>query len=99
MTSSPGYNIKNVDASRVNKSADSFIMSNMNRTVHRGVSASKHQELCINSSFNSKILEAPLLAHAVKLHTCESKFFGKGGPTLTVEGENLERDVPQKSRF
>lgn len=94
MMSSPGYNTKNMEApllqnaSRMNKSknihhqssTDSFILSNMNRTVHRGVHAAKREDSSVSSDsfsqtsspgFNSKLLEAPLLAHAVKLHTCE----------------------------
>lgn len=93
MMSSPGYNTKNMDApllqnaSRMNKSrnihhqnsTDSFIMSSMNRTAHRGVHPSKRQDSSISSDsfsqssspgFNSKLMEAPLLAHAVKLNTC-----------------------------
>jgi atrial natriuretic peptide-converting enzyme len=78
------------NASKMNKSknihhqnsTDSFIMSTMGKTVHKGVSASKRHDSSISSdsfsqssspSFNSKLLEAPLLAHAVKLHTCEDK--------------------------
>lgn len=95
MMSSPGYNTKNMEApllqnaSRMNKSrnihhqssADSFILSNMSRTVHRGVHAAKREDSSVSSDsfsqtsspgFNSKLLEAPLLAHAVKLHTCEA---------------------------
>lgn len=98
MMSSPGYNTKNMDApllqnaSRMNKSriihhqnsTDSFIMSNMNRTAHRGVHASNRQDSSISSDsfsqssspgFNSKLLEAPLLAHAVKLHSCKLGMF------------------------
>lgn len=94
MMSSPGYNTKNMEApllqnaSKMNKSknihhqnsTDSFIMSNMNKTVHRGVHSSKRQDSSISSDsfsqtsspgFNSKLMEAPLLAHAVKLHTCK----------------------------
>ena len=94
MMSSPSYNAKNMDApllqhaSRMNKSknihhqnsTDSFIMSNMSRTVQRGVHSSKRQDSSISNDsisqtsspgFNSKLLEAPLLAHAVKLHSCE----------------------------
>lgn len=92
MMSSPGYNMKNMEApllqnaSRMNKSknihhqhsTDSFIMSNIGRTVHRGVHAAKREDSSVSSDsfsqtsspgFNSKLLEAPLLAHAVKLHT------------------------------
>lgn len=62
-------------------STDSFIMSSMNRTVQRGASASKRQDSSISSDsfsqtsspgFNSKLSEAPLLAHAVKLHSCKN---------------------------
>ena len=93
MMSSPGYNTKNMDApllqcaSRMNKSknihhqnsTDSFIMSSLNKTIHRGVN-SRWQDSSVSSDsfsqtsspgFNSKLSEAPLLAHAVKLHTCE----------------------------
>lgn len=61
-------------------STDSFIMSNMSRGVQKNVRDSKRQDSSISSDsfsqtsspgFNSKLLEAPLLAHAVKLHTCE----------------------------
>ena len=71
-------------------STDSFIMSNMNRTASRGVHATKRQDSSISSDsfsqssspgFNSKLMEAPLLAHAVKLHTCKLRFFLK--ETLT----------------
>lgn len=98
MMSSPGYNTKNMDApllqnaTRMNKSknihhhnsTDSFIMSNMNRTVHRGVHVSKRQDSSISSDsfsqtsspgFNSKLMEAPLLAHAVKLHSCKNECY------------------------
>jgi corin len=91
--SSPGYNTKNMEApllqsaSRMNKSknihhqnsTDSFIMSSLNKTMHRGVN-SRRQDSSVSSDsfsqssspgFNSKLLEAPLLAHAVKLHTCK----------------------------
>lgn len=93
MMSSPGYNTKTMDApllqnaSRMNKSrnihqqnsTDSFIMSNMNRSVSRGAHGSNRQDSNISSEsfsqtsspgFNSsKLTEAPQLA--VKLHTCK----------------------------
>lgn len=61
-------------------SNDSFIMSNMSRDVQRSVHSSKRQDssICNDSicqtscaGFNSKLLDAPLLAHAVKLHACK----------------------------
>lgn len=64
-------------------STDSFIMSNMNRSAHRNVQPSKRQDSSISSDcfsqtsspgFNSKLMGAPLLAHAVKLHTCKIKW-------------------------
>lgn len=78
-------------ASKMNKSknvhhqnsTDSFIMSNMSKHMHRGVH-SKRQDSSISSDsfsqssspgFNSKLMEAPLLAHAVKLHTCTGLSF------------------------
>lgn len=91
MMSSPGYNTNAPllqNASRMNKSknihqqnsTDSFIMSNMSRSVSRGAHNSKRQDSSISSEsfsqtsspgFNAKQMEAPLLAHAVKLHTCK----------------------------
>jgi len=63
-------------------STDSFIMSNMNKSAkHVNAKVNMRQDMRQDSSdsfsqtsspgFNSKLMEAPLLAHAVKLHTCE----------------------------
>lgn len=97
MMSSPGYNTKNMEApllknaSRMNKSknihhqssADSFIMSSLNKTMHRGVHSSRREDSSVSSdSFsqsssspgsNSKLSERPLMANAVKLHTCKRR--------------------------
>lgn len=85
MMSSPGYNSKNIEApllwsaSKMNKSknhhqnsTDSFIMSSMNKTFQRGgaypkISSCESQ----NSSPGSKLLDAPLLAHAAKMSSCK----------------------------
>lgn len=74
-------------ASRMNKSkhvrhqnSDSFIMSSMNKNKAMHRVQSKRQDSSVSSDsfsqssgpgFNSKLLEAPLLAHAVKLHACK----------------------------
>jgi atrial natriuretic peptide-converting enzyme len=91
MMSSPGYSTKNMDApllqnaSKINKSKnihhqnsnDSFIMSNMNKNVHRSVYSKRQDSSISNDSFNqtsspsSKLLDAPLLAHAAKMSSCE----------------------------
>lgn len=96
MMSSPSYNTKNMDApllqnaSRMNKSKnihhqnsnDSFILSSMNKSMHRGVHSSKRHNSSISSDsfsqtsspgFNSKLMEAQLLALTVKQHTCKCK--------------------------
>jgi atrial natriuretic peptide-converting enzyme len=92
MMSSPGYNTKNMEApllqnaSRMNKSrnvhhqnsTDSFIMSSMNKSIHRGIHSSRRQDSSVSSDssspgYNSKLLEKPLLVHAVKLHTCKRR--------------------------
>lgn len=71
-------------ASKMNKSknhhqnsTDSFIMSSMNKTFQRGGCGAypKRQDSGIscesqNSSPGSKLLDAPLLAHAAKLSSC-----------------------------
>lgn len=74
------------NASRMNKSkiihqqnTDSFIMSNLSRSASRGAHSSKRLDSSLSnesftqtSSLNSKLKEAPLLAHnVVKLHTCK----------------------------
>lgn len=94
MMSSPGYNTKAMDApllqnaSRMNKSTnihhqnstDSFIMSNMNRSAHRGVNTTKREDSRISSDnfsqtsspgFNPSMLDATPTARAVKLHSCK----------------------------
>lgn len=76
-------------ASKMNKSknhqqnsTDSFIMSSMNKTFQRSGGGSiypKRQDSGIscesqNSSPGSKLLDAPLLAHAAKMSSCKLYF-------------------------
>lgn len=59
-------------------STDSFIMSSMNKSMHSGVHLSRRQDSSVSSDsysqssssgLNAKLLEAPLKANAVKIHT------------------------------
>jgi corin len=61
-------------------STDSFIMSTMNKNVQQSKAANVRHDSSIsndsfsqtsNAGFKSKLLDAPLLAHAVKLHACK----------------------------
>jgi corin len=65
-------------------STDSFTMSGINKNINRNASGSvgfhsRRQDSCIShdnfnrrtSSPNSKLLDAPLLAHAAKMNSCE----------------------------
>lgn len=66
-------------------STDSFIMSNINRNVHHITNkVNLRQDSNISSDsfsqtsspgYNSKLMDAPLLAHAVKLHACKILIF------------------------
>ena len=85
MMSSPDYILKNKEPQKANKSrnnhqnsAESFAMSNKN--LHRSTYGAypKRQDSSIScesqsSSPSSKLLDAPLLAHAAKMSSC--KFF------------------------
>lgn len=63
-------------------STDSFIMSNMNRSAQRGAHTSKREESSISNDSlsqtsspgcNPNMLDAPLMARAVKLNSCKYK--------------------------
>jgi hypothetical protein len=85
MMSSPGYNTKNMEApllqnaSRMNKSknihhqnsTDSFIMSNMSKTVHRAGHSSKRHDSGNLSDFSQASSPGALLKNTVKMHACK----------------------------